>query len=77
MRPLIRLAVALAGLAVVSASAAEAEPGQISALVDDLQHIQVRVALGEKDAYADEVKQLRTIGSGGRCRHARALEGAA
>ena len=63
MRPLIRLAVALAGLAVVSASAAEAEPGQISALVDDLQHIQVRVALGEKDAYADEVKQLRTIGA--------------
>jgi chemotaxis protein MotC len=63
VRPFIRNAVALAGLAVARASAAEAEPGQISDLTDELQRIQVRVALGDKGAYADEVKQLKAIGA--------------
>jgi chemotaxis protein MotC len=63
VRPFIRNAVALAGLAVAQASAAQAEPDQISDLTDKLQQIQVRVALGDKGAYADEVQQLKAIGA--------------
>jgi chemotaxis protein MotC len=57
-----RLACGFLGLACLSASARAGEP-TLSEMVDNLQRLQVRIASGDKAAFAAEPAQLRAIGS--------------
>jgi chemotaxis protein MotC len=56
-------ALALAAFALLTPAAAFADSGHISDLIDDLQRIQVKIAQGDKAAYAAELNQLKTIGA--------------
>ena len=56
-------ALALAALALLAPSVTFADSAKVSDLVDELQRIQLRVAQGDKAAYAGELDQLKTIGA--------------
>ena len=56
-------ALALAALALLAPSVTFADSAKVSDLVDELQRIQLRVAQGDKAAYASELNQLKTIGA--------------
>jgi len=58
-----RLAWALAAFALLAPSAASADSAKVSDLVDDLRRMQLRIAQGDKAAYAAELNQLKTIGA--------------
>jgi chemotaxis protein MotC len=57
------LASALAAFAVIAPSAAFADSAKVFELVDDLRRMQLRIAQGDKAAYAAELNQLKTIGA--------------
>lgn len=61
MTRLLRSAILAATLAAANLAAAEAEPGALSNLADELQRIQARLAAGDKGAYPDELKQLKAM----------------
>ncbi|MFY9970493.1 MAG: hypothetical protein WAK41_13920, partial [Roseiarcus sp.] len=42
---------------------AQVEPDTISDMADDLQRIQMRIAQGDKSAYAAQLKQLKAMGA--------------
>ena len=54
---------AIAALLTCHIGAARAEEPSLSPMVDNLQRLQVRIAAGDKAAYAAEPAQLRTIGA--------------
>lgn len=56
-----RPTLALAALALLAPCDAYADSTKVSNLVDDLRRMQVRVAHGDKSAYAAEANQLKTI----------------
>ena len=56
-------ALALAALVLLAPSVTFADSAKVSDLVDDLQRVQLRVAQGDKAAYAGELNQLKTIGA--------------
>jgi chemotaxis protein MotC len=56
-------ALALAMLALLSPAAAFADPADLAGMVDDLQRLQLRMAQGDKAAYASQFIQLKTIGA--------------
>jgi chemotaxis protein MotB len=55
---------ASAVLALLAPAAAFADPANLADMVDDLQRIQVRVALGDRTAYAAQLNQLKRICEG-------------
>jgi chemotaxis protein MotC len=56
-------ALALAAFAALAPCAAFADSAKVSGLVDDLQRIQLKIAQGDKAAYAAQLNQLKTIGA--------------
>jgi chemotaxis protein MotC len=58
-----RLASALAAFAVLTPVAAVADSAHVSGLVDELRGVQLRIAQGDKAAYAAQLSQLKTIGA--------------
>jgi chemotaxis protein MotC len=54
---------ALAAFAALAPCAALADSAKVSGLVDDLQRIQLKIAQGDKAAYAAQLNQLKTIGA--------------
>jgi chemotaxis protein MotC len=58
-----RHALALAAVALLSPAAAFADPADLAGMVDDLQRLQLRIAQGDKAAYASQFIQLKTVGA--------------
>jgi chemotaxis protein MotC len=54
------IALALAGLVVAAPAEAEGDIARLSDMVDDLQRLQVQIAQGDRSAYADQLKLLKT-----------------
>lgn len=58
-----RMAAILAALLAAAPAGAESGPGKISDLADELQRIQIRIASGDKAAYAEQIAELKAIGA--------------
>ena len=56
-------ALALSAFALLAPAAACADSAKVSGLVDDLRRMQLRIAQGDKAAYAAELNQLKAIGA--------------
>ncbi len=63
MRSLARRALVVATLMLAGRAGAQVEPDTISDMADDLQRIQMRMAQGDKSAYAAQLKQLKAMGA--------------
>ncbi len=63
MRRRARCALALAALLFTSPAGAQLETVKISDMADELQHIQIRIAHGDRAAYPEQVAQLKAIGA--------------
>src|SRR5271166_275409 len=63
MRPQARAALVFATLVLTGGADAQVRPGDISDMADDLQRIQIRMAQGDKSAYAAQMKQLTAMGA--------------
>jgi chemotaxis protein MotC len=56
-------ALALSAFVTLAPGAAFADPPKVSDLIDELQRMQMKVAQGDKAAYAAQLSQLKTIGA--------------
>ncbi|MBV8103079.1 MAG: hypothetical protein JO223_00335 [Hyphomicrobiales bacterium] len=63
MRLQVRNALVFATLVLAGGAGAQVEQGDISDMADDLQRIQIRMAQGDKSAYAAQLKQLTAMGA--------------
>jgi chemotaxis protein MotC len=63
MRSQARNALVFAMLVLAGGADAQVEHGDISDMADDLQRIQIRMAQGDKFAYAAQLKQLKAMGA--------------
>jgi chemotaxis protein MotC len=63
MRSQARNALVFAMLVLSGGADAQVEHGDISDMADDLQRIQIRMAQGDKFAYAAQLKQLKAMGA--------------
>jgi chemotaxis protein MotC len=61
VRPRARNALLLAAFALTEPAGAQIERARFSDMADDLQRIQVRMAQGDKSAYAAQLKQLKAM----------------
>ena len=61
MRSQARNALVFATLFLAGGVDAQVNPGDISNMADDLQRIQIRMAQGDKSAYAAQQKQLKVM----------------
>jgi chemotaxis protein MotC len=63
VRSQARNALVFATLVLAGGVDAQVNPGDISNMADDLQRIQIRMAQGDKSAYAAQQKQLKVMGA--------------